>query len=70
MLKQRTRLKPARLIHRKTLGNCPDCGVPPGYLHLEGCDVERCSVCGRQRLMYECPGHDRLAARWRGAWPK
>lgn len=51
------------------LCNCPDCNVEPGTPHLPGCDVERCSACGGQRLQCECKGHDLCFARWTGIWP-
>lgn len=49
--------------------SCPDCGVAPGRPHLSGCDVERCSVCGRQFLAAGCRGHDPAFSRWTGFWP-
>lgn len=47
---------------------CPDCGVSPGHLHADGCDVERCPCCGRQAI---CCGCDATAPRmpWTGEWP-
>ena len=48
---------------------CHDCGAKPGEIHSENCDVERCSVCGGQRLSCECEGHDKAFARWTGIWP-
>jgi hypothetical protein len=48
---------------------CPDCNVKPGKPHLPNCDVERCSVCGSQKLSCSCKGHDPLFARWTGIWP-
>lgn len=69
---------PARLgaapYLRQVKANCPDCSAPTGTAHLPGCDVERCSVCGQQRLrcVFEtggCAGHDGLAEAWSGEWP-
>lgn len=54
---------------KNTLTTCHDCGAKPGQMHAAGCDVERCSVCGGQRLQCFCPGHDKAFARWTGIWP-
>jgi hypothetical protein len=51
------------------LYDCHDCGAAPGEIHGEGCDTERCSVCGEQRLCCDCEGHDKAFARWTGIWP-
>lgn len=54
--------------------DCPDCGVPPGELHNENCDVDRCPFCGRQLLMCgtdrKCPEPtEEDLIPWSGVWP-
>jgi hypothetical protein len=51
------------------LRNCHDCGAKPGEMHGDGCDTERCSVCGGQYIGCGCEGHDKTFARWTGIWP-
>ena len=51
------------------LENCYDCGVKPGKIHISGCDIERCSVCGSQYISCGCKEHDPVFSRWTGIWP-
>lgn len=55
--------------HVQDMPRCHDCGAPPGYTHRDGCDTERCTVCGGQRLQCGCEGHDKRRAFWTGMWP-
>jgi hypothetical protein len=48
---------------------CPDCGAKPGQAHNDGCDVERCSHCGQQRLQCKSKKHDPKFSRWTVIWP-
>ena len=49
--------------------NCLDCDVEPGKPHEPGCEIERCSVCGEQRITCACHVHDKFFARWTGIIP-
>ena len=52
-----------------TKTTCPDCGTGIGEPHKSECDVERCTVCGGQRITCGCEGHDPMASAWTGQWP-
>lgn len=58
-----------RMSEYWTAYNCHDCGAAPGQVHIDLCDVQRCTVCQGQRMCCECEGHDEDAAAWTGFWP-
>lgn len=49
-----------------TLPYCPECCTPVGGLHKPGCDVERCTACGQQKLTCGCDSGHTV---WTGEWP-
>jgi hypothetical protein len=49
---------------------CPDCGTGIGMPHKDECDIERCTICGGQRITYDCDSHDPLRSVWIGGWPE
>jgi len=53
----------------KTITKCFGCDVEPNHIHLDGCDIERCSVCGLIWVYCNCVGHDREYAKWVGYLP-
>jgi hypothetical protein len=55
-------------LERK-MKTCPDCRCGYGDHHRSGCDVERCSSCGQQRISCGCKDHDPEKTRWMGVWP-
>jgi len=50
--------------------NCPDCGLEGGHAHKPDCDIQRCSVCGRQHVSCQCEDHDPIESIWLGEWPE
>jgi hypothetical protein len=56
------------LLAGASLRDC-SCGAKPGQRHKPGCNVERCSVCGRIKSNCDCLGHDPSFARWTGVYP-
>ena len=63
------RLEQREDVMTNEIRNCPDCNALPGQIHMDNCDVERCSVCGGQRFLDDCENHNKAFARWTGIWP-
>lgn len=53
------------------LTDCGDCGVSPGNLHEDNCDVARCKNCGAQLFLHSgfnnCDSPENTT--WTGEWP-
>lgn len=50
---------------------CPGCGVTIGNPHSNGCDVEHCPECGRQKISCDCDVQNSStlpAIVWSGFW--
>src|SRR5258705_8651132 len=45
-------------------GACHDCAALKGQLHVIGCDMEICPVCGGQAFICECPYEGREAEKF------
>lgn len=51
------------------MSTCPDCAVPPGTIHQDGCDIARCRLTGQQRLQCDHVKEDDCGTVWTGEWP-
>ena len=50
--------------------DCPDCGVPPGSIHQQDCDLEQCPNCGGKVLSCRCTNNQRaVRLPWNGDYP-
>ncbi|MFC1612822.1 hypothetical protein ACFL23_00645 [Patescibacteria group bacterium] len=66
-------LKNAFQIIFETKENCGTCGVAPGELHNQGCDLEKCPLCkdNRQLISCNCQGIICRHQKWKnikGTW--
>lgn len=52
-----------------TIRNCPDCGVKPGEIHDDNCDVVICTICGQQRICCDCEEGEGEPGEWTGIYP-
>lgn len=57
---------------KKIMARCPECNTTIGHFHSDGCDCERCPICGEQALSCSHTRKEMITAgrlTWTGHFP-